>query len=240
MKNNRIMALFFAVSCLGSTTNRIYSTFINDEFDAWLYQRVYDDEALPTAAGDGEYGIVQKMMADAHIAVANNGVNSLYQQLSLESKYQVDEALLEAAAGRHRDIVKLFVQLGADVNVRGADNDTPIKLATKAEHKGVVEYLLQYVDDESKKAALLEAAYTGSDEIVDLLLSDGVNVDTCDNQKGNTPLMNASYAGELSVVRGLLMHNAEQTFGNNAVQVLEQLTSYYFLKHYNQHLLIAA
>lgn len=211
-------------------TNRIYP-MISDKAKASEYQNKYGDETLLTAAGKGDYDAVrtllQKMMTDAHITVANNDISPVYSQLPAEQQYQVNEALLEAAAGGQCHIVELFAQFGANVNVRDADdadNDTPIKLAVKEGHKNVAEYLLQFnIDDESKKEALLEAAYNESEEMVALLLNKGVDVDTRDSEN-KTPLMNAAYAGELNVIKALLKSNAtvnaQDSLGNTPLMWL--------------------
>ncbi len=82
--------------------------------------------------------------------------------------------------------------------------------------------LVQRLAVEHASAGLLFAAEKGLDEIVRLLLSNNVNVDSKDDD-GNTPLSWAAMKGHFNVVDTLLQHKANVNSANN-YQVCSALT----------------
>ena len=71
------------------------------------------------------------------------------------------------------------------------------------------------VNEESSKGLtpLHYAASAGHNDIVELLIERGANVNATDSGKGATPLDYAHWKGQMEVVEVLKAHNAQRTYG---------------------------
>ena len=97
--------------------------------------------------------------------------------LSHETK---EHGLQIAAARRHKDLVKLFIENGVSVNAIGGDFYTPLAAAAYSGDKEIVRMLLKAGADASLgrgrgQSPLSAAALGGHDEIVRILLAHGAN-----------------------------------------------------------------
>lgn len=132
-------------------------------------------------------------------------------------------ALQWAAQRGYESLAELVLSRGADVNA--ADNffgQSAFYLAVKNRHVGFVGVLLKNeanasLDQESRRAALVWAARDGRDDIVELLLKSGADVDLRDGVLvyGATSLHWAASNGHESVVRLLMDNGADITAGAN-------------------------
>ncbi|MBI5571367.1 MAG: ankyrin repeat domain-containing protein [Desulfomonile tiedjei] len=124
----------------------------------------------------------------------------------------IQELLAKAKTSDPGEMERLLT-LGADVNTRNDENDTPLIVAARSGKAELVKLFLEKgADLEAKNharfTALAEAARNGHTDSVKLLLAAGakVNSKTAD---GSTPLSLASGQGHDEVVRLLLSHHAD-------------------------------
>ena len=125
---------------------------------------------------------------------------SLVDSIPDETKNQL---LIEASKNGKIDQVKVFLNLGVDVNATDYHKKSSLYHATVAGDLEVVKLLLQHgADSNSKtyqKSLLHFAANYGYLEIAKLLLQNKADVNSKDNY-ADTPLHSASKSGNLEVV----------------------------------------
>jgi len=125
-----------------------------------------------------------------------------------------NEGFLEAVKRGDLPSVKVFVAKGADVNAKGNDGQTALRVASYSGRKEIVQVLLGNRADVNAKGndggtALMVASQQGHKDVVELLLAKGADV----NAKGNgggTALMAASQNGRNEVKELLLKAGAKQ------------------------------
>nr|QEO19202.1 putative ankyrin-1 isoform X1 [Cymbidium ensifolium] len=105
----------------------------------------------------------------------------------------------------------LLEELKLDANVRDDDGETPLLHASRQGHFHTVIYLLEQGADPSASSALgatalHHAAGIGDIELLKLLLSKGVNIDS--ESDAGTPLIWAAGHGQQDSVKVLLEHKA--------------------------------
>ncbi|OBT53419.1 hypothetical protein VE04_07004 [Pseudogymnoascus sp. 24MN13] len=113
------------------------------------------------------------------------------------------------------DVVKVLLELGADVTVADSNGETPLYVASHNGHVDVVKVLLEHgadvtVANISGWTPLNAASSYGHVDVVRVLLEYGADV-TVANSNGLTPLYSASVDGYVDVVKVLLEYGADVT-----------------------------
>lgn len=111
------------------------------------------------------------------------------------------------------EMVKLLVDHGADVNLQGFRNFTPIRVAAQNGHLEIVKYLAEHGADIDFKAMdgatpLEHAASKGHLEIVTFLVETGANVNNIDAE-GDFPLGEAAKKGYTAIIEVLINAGAD-------------------------------
>jgi ankyrin repeat protein len=89
------------------------------------------------------------------------------------NKFARDEALIEAAANGHDDIVEYLVESGANISENG---DEALIGAAANGHLAVVKYFVEKGANKfARDEALIEAAANGHDDIVEYLVESGAD-----------------------------------------------------------------
>ena len=115
-------------------------------------------------------------------------------------------------AGNLAEIGRL-IEAGADVNLRNSLGVTPLFMASRYGHAGVVELLLankadvNVVRKTDGVTSLMVASQDGHTEVVDLLLANKADVNAA-RTDGATPLFMASVYGHAEIVKLLLAAGA--------------------------------
>ncbi len=121
-----------------------------------------------------------------------------------------DTLLIEAAANGHLDVVKLLIENGADVNLKGEAWYGPLHAAAAKGHIEVVKILLENGADVNifhQNKPLHDAAMNGHIEVAEILLAHGADI----NVKGTdeaAPLHTAVSNNRLAMVKWLLSKGA--------------------------------
>jgi ankyrin repeat protein len=121
-----------------------------------------------------------------------------------------DTLLIESAANGHVDVVKLLIENGADVNLKGEAWYGPLHAAAANGHIEVVKILLENGADVNifhHNKPLHNAAMNGHIEVAEILLAHGADI----NAKGTdeaAPLHTAVSNNQLAMVKWLLSKGA--------------------------------
>ncbi len=124
-----------------------------------------------------------------------------------------DTPLLWAAGFGHKEVVKMLITKGADVNVKAQGGWTPLHYAAGGNDKETVELLIAKGAGVNTKNArdqitpLHWAAWRGHKEVTELLITKGAGVNT-KNKSGGTPLHNATWKGHKEIVELLIAKGA--------------------------------
>lgn len=124
-------------------------------------------------------------------------------------------ALIAASSQGYKEVVRLLLAKGADVNAGANGNiaDTALMVASAGGHTEVVQLLLDHGADVNVKSdlgtALTEASHWGGHkDIVQLLLAKGADVNSSD-RLGQTALFFATSEGNEPIVQALLDKGAD-------------------------------
>jgi hypothetical protein len=116
---------------------------------------------------------------------------SLKEKANIQATDKDDEApLLLAVRKEHRQVVKLLVDKGADVNAQGGRSGNALRAASDRGHEAVVKMLLDKSADVNAQGgiygnALQEALFRGYGAVVRLLLDEGADVNAHGGYFGN-------------------------------------------------------
>jgi len=122
-----------------------------------------------------------------------------------------DTALIEAAYNGHVEIVKLLIERGANVNLKGEAWYGPLHAAAMGGHVEIVKLLLEHGADVnifSHNKPLHDAAMNGHIEVAEILIAYGADM----NAKGTdeyTPLGTAVSNRQVEMVKYLLSKGAD-------------------------------
>ncbi len=124
-----------------------------------------------------------------------------------------DASLLKAALAGDTFIVKALLDVGADVDTRDRNAQTPLMAAASKSHMEGLEALLaaganvnaQRVDGQT---ALISAAIDGRAEVAHVLLAHGADPNLS-TERGTTALIGAAYKGNTQIVQALLAAGAD-------------------------------
>jgi ankyrin repeat protein len=125
-------------------------------------------------------------------------------------------ALYHAAGGGHTDVMAFLLTRGAQASSKNSEGMTPLMHASGQGQLGAVKLLFGVVGDKGLAetdigggTALHYAAHNGREEVAAWLLSHGVQANRKDD-KGITPLMEASSRGHVGMMQKLLQANGGQ------------------------------
>jgi ankyrin repeat protein len=154
---------------------------------------------LVVAAEHGQLGVTRLLV--------QRGAN-----INVIVQYYGRTALHYAAEEAHEEVVAFLLEKGAQTSNSEGDNVTPLMLACRNGHVGVVQMIVTHTGphgledrDICGKTALRYAAEEGHGEVVALLLGKGAQASTRDDETV-TPLMSACEKGHVGVVRMLITH----------------------------------
>lgn len=125
--------------------------------------------------------------------------------------------LLGACDTGRLDIVKLFVEKGANVNKPGLMDQSPLVIATAYRHFDVVQYLLEHKANPNLGRALVIAAGRGNIRIVKLLLDHQADVDVRGGVYGSA-MLEAAHYGQVDVMKLLLAKGTKPQSLDGALQ----------------------
>ncbi|KAI5621382.1 ankyrin repeat domain-containing protein 50 [Silurus asotus] len=120
------------------------------------------------------------------------------------------------------DITALLLCHGADPSISDNQGQTPLTLAARQGHVGVIQVILDWIQDKESNTsrsvmehadsegwtALRSASWGGHKEAVKVLLEAGAEVDGCDPD-GRTALRAAAWGGHEEILSTLLAHGAK-------------------------------
>lgn len=122
-------------------------------------------------------------------------------------------ALTGAAGWGKKEIVKLLLVHGANIEFKDGYGHTPLMSAAKEGHLDVVKVLLAHGAEINVKsgftsAPLWLAAEKGHKEVVKLLLKEGSSANVTDRESGESILHRAAGLGHLEIVKTLIDYGA--------------------------------
>ena len=117
--------------------------------------------------------------------------------------------LMASAFGGHARIVQILVERGADIEARSFESFTPLMFAVASDRAEVVKLLIAKGADltvaavDRQSLIVVASCDRGRPFSLRLLLDAGADPNT-QNKYGHTPLMGASYANAIGIIRTLL------------------------------------
>lgn len=130
-------------------------------------------------------------------------------------------ALTLAVLNNHAELVERYLARGDDPNAEDADRETALSLAIEKNNKCIIKTLREHgaqvreYPGMSLVLAMLQAARDGALGTILNLRDVGISLNVVD-EEGNTPLMLATRAGHLGVVRSLYHLGADIDHRNHA------------------------
>lgn len=173
-----------------------------------------------------EYGMTPLMYASKYNKI--NIVNYLLNNkadIRIENKNQYNYTALEEActSNNNLEIVKILLDIGADINHKTLNRMTPIMIATNLGQNKIVEELINRgadvnVDANNDSTPFSIAINKGYIEIVKLIINaPNFDINFLDINR-NTPLMLATIKNNFEIVKILVEKGARINFTNNMNQ----------------------
>ena len=149
----------------------------------------------------GDTGLLEEALGDAgmNLKLADKAGNTALHQVLKQY--------------RSSGMVSTLVWMGADVNARNSDGETPLLAAARQGDADIAQLLLRYgadvnALDKNHVSPLLVAARQGHAAIVKPLLDHGADVNALDKNHVS-PLLVAARQGHAAIVKPLLDHGAD-------------------------------
>ncbi|XP_011409201.1 PREDICTED: ankyrin-1-like, partial [Amphimedon queenslandica] len=125
----------------------------------------------------------------------------------------ISKALFHASSNNHYRVVKLFLNEGANPNVRDTDGESAMHAASRKGHHKIVELLLKEKADPNTCSnngitTLMLASFNNCYQVIKLLLKEKVNPNI-QTKNGTTALMLASQSGHTESAELLLKAGAD-------------------------------
>ena len=122
--------------------------------------------------------------------------------------------LYEASANNNVELVRLLLDIGADINLANRDGETPLYVASLFGYVKMVRILAERGANINKAnnvgaTPLWIASAQGNEGIVIMLVENRADINKATNSAGDTPLYVASEMGYVEVVRILLENGAD-------------------------------
>lgn len=174
----------------------------------WLRQCLQDDDP-PEANVIDHFGMTPLLWAaeagelEAVNILLEAGANSeAYDRKGLASLHR-------AASNNHHQVVARLLEVGVNPYMAKDENTTKssyaFNVACRKDHLETVEVLLKAINLDAKHEGLGEAATSGADSVVKRLLQGtGININRRLLKSLNTPLIQATSEGRVTVMRRLL------------------------------------
>ncbi|XP_031619747.1 serine/threonine-protein phosphatase 6 regulatory ankyrin repeat subunit B-like isoform X2 [Contarinia nasturtii] len=118
-------------------------------------------------------------------------------------------ALFVAVENAHKEMVKLLISRGANINAEDKDKQTPLHVAARMGNKKVAELLISHganinAEDKDKETPISKATKNGQKEMAELLINHGANIINAIDKDEQTPLHVDAQSGWKSVVEFLI------------------------------------
>ena len=141
-----------------------------------------------------------------------------------------EKAFLQSAYKGHSEKLKDLVELGVPVDLTDEKGRTALMLAAYNGHTSIVEFLLAKgadvnAKDKDGQTALFYTSKRSFNETSDFLLKNGIDVNAQSKKRGTTALMIVAVAGNLDMVRTLLLNGADPTLKDRRGYTAETLAN---------------
>lgn len=131
---------------------------------------------------------------------------------------RVGSGLMIGAWEGNLDLMRLFIERGADINRANANGETPIVMAAWRGNLVAVKWLLergaQINAPKRQWSALHYAVFAGHEEVADYLLAQGADIDA-QSTNGSSVLMMAIYEGRQDLAKKLIEKGADRSPKND-------------------------
>ncbi|HEX5222739.1 MAG TPA: ankyrin repeat domain-containing protein [Verrucomicrobiae bacterium] len=171
-----------------------------------MFRGFFKPKDLWTAAKHGDTEVIKELVAAGHDLSARKAgfVRDGFTPLHIAVVHEQKEA------------IKVLVELGADINAKNKDGETPLEVAvSELRHPDVGEFLIELgakVDvrnSVSKLTPLDWSAFDGKVEMVRMLLTRGANPNAGRGSSRSAPIQQAANSGNVEILKLLLEAGAD-------------------------------